>query len=529
MIAVDEEPPGRKFSQAQIERAQNTLAAREFRLFAKLMHEEIFPAIPWQETDLHLRIFEFLHRAYTTPYFRGVINIPPRSGKTHIICMWIAWCFGNVSDSNFIYGSSTATLAETSSIAVRKMMQTPLYKRVFPKTRINDKVNAKDRFEITDGGAMLARGTDGQITGFGAGITQMETYRFGGALIADDLHKVSEARSDAAKNSVRLFVTETFDGRANDPRTPKIYIGQRVAPDDIFGLLIPADAATPPLTGEVYEKLVITPLDAAGKSIWSNKWPDKWCVTFAKAQPWLWATQYLQQPYNMQGTYFQVDMMPVIHTRPPGPSIRCRAWDLAAREVKQGKTEPDFTAKGLIAYYPQVQMYLIEDASMYRAPPQIVRKDIKSTALRDGHEVRIRLPQDPGQAGVNQAQDLTAMLAGYKVKVVRPTGDKVARAEPLAAQCNVGLVGILAPFADLVKSQLRPFSGSGSGHDDLVDALADAYAELAIPDEDELARLKAMAAYEAAAKFEYGAGLQRSGNGDESPWGPGFMPGEEPI
>jgi predicted phage terminase large subunit-like protein len=521
-------PAPHNFSPAELRAAEEFAAQHSFRLFAKLMHQELFPGIPWQETMLHLRIFEFLHRAFIEPDFRGCINIPPRAGKTHLVCMWISWCYGKHPDSNFIYATSTAGLSETSAILVRKMIDTPLYKRVFPETRLNEDVNAKDKFEIERGGAMLARGIDGQITGFGAGITQLARYRFGGALIADDLHKVKEARSEAAKNGVRVFVTETFNTRVNDPRTPKIYIGQRVAPDDIFALLCPSDGATEPLTGEKYETLRLTPIDDNGESIWENKWPTKWCHALRKAQPWLWATQYMQQPYNLSGTIFQVDMMPVLHTRPPGPALYCRAWDLAATESKQGRSEPDQTAKALIGYYPSVGMYLIEDAAMYRSPPNIVRADIRNTAKRDGLEVTIHMPQDPGQAGKAQAQDMVAMLPEYKVKVERMTGDKVARAEPMAAHLNVGLVGVLAPYAELVKSQLRPFPDAA--HDDLVDALADAYNQLAIPDEDELARIRAIQAYENAAKFNFGPGGERTAiEPGESPYGPGYEPGEEPV
>ena len=518
-----------QFTAAEIAAAEELASAQYFRMFAKLMHRELFPAIPWQETSLHVRIFDFLDRAFYEEGFRGAINIPPRAGKTHLICMWIAWCYGQHADSNFIYGSSTATLAETSAILVRKIMATPLYKRIFPKTKIDDKANAKDKFNTLSNGGLLARGTEGQITGFGAGIMQdaSKGYRFGGALIADDLHKVAEARSDAAKQAVKTFVTETFDTRVNDQRTPKIYIGQRVAPDDIFAWLCPEDGQTS-LTGETYEKLKITPLDDEGNSIWEAKWPTKWCKMMEKAQPWLWATQYMQEPYNMAGSVFQVDMMPVLHVRPPGASRKVRGWDLAGSVLKQGKTEPDFTAKALMAYYPSAKMYLIEDFQMYRALAQTVRQDIRNTAARDGREVTITIPQDAGQAGKDQAMSIMLELPGYKVEVTKPREDKGTRAEPFAAQLNVGLVGVLAHLENAVKAHLRPFPDAS--HDDGVDALSDAFAELAIPDEDELARLQAMAAYEAAARFDFKEGGERvSSQADTGLWGPGFKPGEEPI
>ena len=68
---------------------------------------------------------------------------------------------------------------------------------------------------------------------------------------------------------------------------------------------------------------------------------------------------------------------------------------------------------------------------------------LRNTASRDGKGTRISLPQDPGQAGKTQALHLTRMLAGYSVHTSPESGDKETRAEPFAAQVNVGNVLML--------------------------------------------------------------------------------------
>ena len=70
------------------------LARESFQLAAKMFHEELFPGVPWTETAGHTEIFKFLQRAYTEAGFRGCLNLPPRFGKTQLVCMWIAWCMG---------------------------------------------------------------------------------------------------------------------------------------------------------------------------------------------------------------------------------------------------------------------------------------------------------------------------------------------------------------------------------------------------------------------------------------------------
>ena len=93
-----------------------------------------------------------------------------------------------------------------------------------------------------------------------------------------------------------------------------------------------------------------------------------------------------------------------------------------------------------------------------------VRKTIKLTAQADRatyKRVRIRLPQDPGQAGKEQAQSYIKFLAGFDVCTVAESGSKEARAEPMAAQWQAGNFDILAaPWNEEYLTQLENFPDS---------------------------------------------------------------------
>src|SRR5690606_11452447 len=67
-------------------------------------------------------------------------------------------------------------------------------------------------------------------------------------------------------------------------------------------------------------------------------------------------------------------------------------------------------------------------------------KQMRATADRDGSRVMVRLPQDPGQAGKDQARQLSQLLAGVPVKTMPVSGSKETRADPFAAQVNEGNV-----------------------------------------------------------------------------------------
>lgn len=69
------------------------------------------------------------------------------------------------------------------------------------------------------------------------------------------------------------------------------------------------------------------------------------------------------------------------------------------------------------------------------------------------------------------------MLAGYPVGSSPESGDKITRAEPLAAQINTGNVLVLKrSWNDAMREEMRMFPNGA--HDDQVDALSRAFMEL---------------------------------------------------
>jgi predicted phage terminase large subunit-like protein len=106
--------------------------------------------------------------------------------------------------------------------------------------------------------------------------------------------------------------------------------------------------------------------------------------------------------------------------------------------------------------------------------PLGVQNAIKNTASQDGISVRIGIEQDPGQAGVSEADYLVRLLQGYNVKTFKATQDKVTRALPVSSQAEAGNIKILQALwnEDLLR-ELENFP-EGS-HDDIVDTLSGAF------------------------------------------------------
>lgn len=153
------------------------------------------------------------------------------------------------------------------------------------------------------------------------------------------------------------------------------------------------------------------------------------------------------------------------------PVLTAVAWDLAATDGAGDYTVGAKLGRGADGVFYIIDIQRGQWESGYR--DQIIRQ----TAELDGR-CTIRIPQDPGAAGKSEAQRLATMLAGFEIKKVPVTGNKLTRTIGFASQVNVGNVKILEKYWYTgLRERLNAFPAKGVP-DDEVDALADAFNEL---------------------------------------------------
>lgn len=181
------------------------------------------------------------------------------------------------------------------------------------------------------------------------------------------------------------------------------------------------------------------------------------------------------------GLFYKRTQINEIFKTPPRDLIAvCRGWDLAATDRKEN-TSAAYTA-GVLMGKRQNGRFIVLDVVNQQLKAGEVRKLIHTTAKIDQMRyagVRQRLPQDPGQAGKEQAQSYLIMLAGYDVKIMPESGDKVTRAEPMAAQWQHGMFDVVAgEWNEMYFNQLESFPESK--FKDMVDASSAAFNELTL-------------------------------------------------
>ncbi len=177
------------------------------------------------------------------------------------------------------------------------------------------------------------------------------------------------------------------------------------------------------------------------------------------------------------GLLFRREWFPIIDAIPAGWVSVCRYWDRAATKPNENNKDPDWT-RGLKMYRYPNNTFLVADLRSTRDTPANVESLVKTTASHDTASCPQIGEQDPGSAGVADAANFTRMLAGYVVRIRKPTQDKVTRSKPVSAQSEVHNILVLrAPWNEDFFSELESFPNP-SFHDDIVDVLSGAYNEL---------------------------------------------------
>lgn len=419
---------------------------------------------PWSRNWHHQVICDALMRVFRGECTRLIINVPPRYSKTELAMVnFIAWSLGHVPDAEFIYTSYSSTLASNYSGDTRDLITHEAYSTVFPEVLLAN--DAKAAWRTTDGGALYAVGAGGSVTGMGAGKLRES---FGGAIIIDDPHKADEARSDVIREGVIEWYQNTLQSRVNSPNTPIILIMQRLHERDLAGWLLSGGS------GEEWEHLSLQAIaeesDAhrnAGEALWPAKHSIEKLEAMRSAMPYTFAGQYQQRPSAPEGNIFKPDNIEIVDALPAAGITWLTGWDFAASVPKIGK-DPDYTV-GLRLGMQTNGRWVIGDLTRMRGTPDKVETCLVNTTKRHGHVCMVDLPQDPGQSGKAQVQHFTKLLMGYRVSSSPESGDKIQRAEPFAAQVNVGNVSMLrAPWNDDVINEMRTFPNGA--HDDIVDA-----------------------------------------------------------
>lgn len=481
--------------------------------FVKRGWHVLHPGEEFQEGWAIRRVCAHLEAVTRGEINRLLINIPPGCTKSMIVnVFWPAWEWGPQGMAHLKYIST----AHNKELPIRDMeycrdlIKSEWYQERWPLAFKRSK-DGKQEFANVKQGVRYAGSTTSKLTG-----------RRGHRFIIDDPHSVASAESDAERNTVAFWFTETTPTRFNDPKKPVyVIIMQRLHEQDVSGIVINdlvkqgwVHLCLPMEFEEKYRSHTSVPsphgeprkmrrvLDAGdsipyyvedeedGELMWPQDpraeegellWPERYdqqSVDDLKLQFRAWggtyaeAAQLQQRPVARGGGMFKRDDFQFVDSIDE-PTLAVRGWDLAGTKDKKAA----FTVGVRMELGLETQNLYVTDVVRIQGTPGEVKALIKLTTQADGHEVIQSIPQDPGQAGKAQVADLVKLLHGYEVHFSLESGDKEVRAGPLAAQVEGHNVFLLraawnGPF--LAEYGLFP----GGAFKDQVDGGSRAYHEI---------------------------------------------------
>ncbi|WP_353279225.1 hypothetical protein [Wolbachia endosymbiont (group B) of Xanthorhoe designata] len=219
-------------------------------------------------------------------------NIPPRCAKTTLgFIFHVAFALGNNPRAKFMYITHQRDLMREKMNELHIVLESPFYKQVFPNVKIVGRRSTRV-IRTKEGGFVNGFSISGHVTGTGAGDSSLdfdEGRKYGGCIILDDLHDASCAYSRVSLISACQKFEQCITSRRNTADTPFLVIGQRISVYDIFGYLDKKSERQ-------FEKIIIPAVLEDGTSIDENRLPMEELRIKEKAEPYVYQSQYMQDP-----------------------------------------------------------------------------------------------------------------------------------------------------------------------------------------------------------------------------------------
>lgn len=470
MLELEAELHGRKASRANLVHYTQSIEVPGAPLTDE--DDETIGVVETALAEHHILLLNKLQQITEKRNGRLMVFMPPGSAKsTYASVVFPSWFLGRDKNKKLILASYGDALSRKMGRRTRQIARQPRFNAVFT-CGISHESAAADQWALTNGSEYLA-------TGIMAGITGNRAH---GIVIDDPVKGRAEAKSDAVSQS-------TWDAYNDDLKSRLIpggfivIVQTRWSQKDLSGRILPDEwdgesGLIRCKDGQDWEVICLpakceSATDPLGRAVGEYLWPEwfdknHWAEFEIRTETW--ASLYQQRPSPLEGGLFKPDQIKVIDAIPAESIKWIRGWDFAST------TDGDYTAGGKLGRLPDGR-FVIGDMVRLRRGPDERDAAIVNTASRDSAAVRISIPQDPGQAGKTQVLYLTRSLAGYSVTSSPETGDKVTRAEPLAAQVNVGNVLMLrGGWNEELINEMRMFPNGK--HDDQIDALSRSMAEI---------------------------------------------------
>ena len=408
----------------------------------------------------HHKIFaEKLEKVARGELKRLIVNMPPRHTKSEFASyLFPAWVMGQKPETKIIQATHTAELAVGFGRKVKNLIDSEIYRDVFPKLALAKDAKASGRWSTDMGGEYYAVGVGGALAGRGANLC-----------IIDDPVSEQDALSPTALDNIYEWYTSGPRQRLQ-PGGAIIIVMTRWSIRDLTAKVLQKQAEGGADKWEVVEFPAIFP--DTDKVLWPEFWSReeldgvKASIPVAK-----WNAQYLQNPTAEEGAIVKREWWNVWdRDDPPVCSYIIQSYDTAFTKSERS----DFSAITTWGvFHPddgdEAAIILLDaEKGRWEFP------ELKDAALRlyEEYEPDLVLIEQKA-SGTPLTQDLRKM--GIPVSGFTPGrgADKFSRMNACAPVFESGMV--YAPETRWAEEVIEECAAFPNGeHDDLADSMSQA-------------------------------------------------------
>ena len=390
---------------------------------------------------------------------RLIINMPPRHTKSEFASYLLpAWFLGKFPAKKVIQTSNTAELAVGFGRKVRNLVDSEIYKRIFPTLQLQQDSKAAGRWNTSKGGDYFAIGVGGTVTGKGANL-----------LIIDDPHSEQEAALAATNPDVFDKVYEWYTSGPRQRLQPGgaiVIVMTRWSLRDLTGQVLKANVAR---GGEQWEVIEFPAIMPSGKPLWPEFWSLPELEALREELPnSKWQAQYQQQPVSNESAIVKRDWWQWWEKdNPPQCEYILQTWDTAFEKNNRA----DFSAGTTWGVFNNPDDYdrpnlILLDTYKKRVEWVQLKKDVLEQQRQwDPDGILI----EKKATGAPLIYELRAM--GIPVQEYTPSKgqDKISRLNSVSDIIASGKVWIpRTRWAEELVDEIAAFPAGE--HDDLVDA-----------------------------------------------------------
>jgi predicted phage terminase large subunit-like protein len=258
---------------------------------------------------------------------RLIINMPPRHTKSEFASYLLpAWFLGKYPNKKIIQSSNTGELAVGFGRKVRNLVDTEVYREIFPELTLQQDSKAAGRWNTSKGGDYFAIGVGGTVTGKGANV-----------LIIDDPHSEQEAALAASNPEVFDKVYEWYTSGPRQRLQPGgaiVIVMTRWAQRDLTGQVLKAAHNR---GGEQWEVIEFPAIMPSGNPVWPEFWSLGELEALRTELPnSKWQAQYQQNPIGNESAIVKRDWWKWWEQeRPPECEYILQSWDTAFEKTQR--------------------------------------------------------------------------------------------------------------------------------------------------------------------------------------------------